>query len=395
MSLKHVVTVKPGKESFIIENRHPWIFSGAIETMPEDLMRGDLAYVKSVQGDFLAIAYFHPKHSLTGRVLSLVEAPILEILRRKFQKALELRTEFVISAKTDCYRWIHAEADGLPGLIVDVYGSCLVVQISTMGMERLRQEIVHILQEYYPEYVIFEKSTSHARLLEGLEPVERVLIGTLPSELLVKEEGVHFCVSLSLGQKTGLFLDQREMRKMIRELARGKCVLNCFAYTGGFSLYALQGGADMVTSVDTCPVATQFAEKNTYLNGFSLQQHRIVREDVFAFLDRESLISYDLIIIDPPAFAKSRKDVEAACKGYHTLLERVFIKCRSGTIVLFSSCSYFVDMILLEQIAFGAAKKSNCNVHVLGRHRDALDHPVSLFHPEGRYLKSLLLWVDI
>ena len=184
------------------------------------------------------------------------------------------------------------------------------------------------------------------------------------------------------------------MRKKIGELAQGKSILNCFSYSGGFSLYGLVGGASHVTSVDTCAKAIELCLQNTILNGFSQDSHTIVKEDVFAFLDRESLSSYDIIILDPPAFAKKRQDVEPASKGYQQIIQTVLTKCKKGTLVLVCSCSYFIEASLFQQIVFRAASASKKEVKILSNHIHAMDHPISLYHPEGDYLKSLLLWVE-
>ena len=199
-------------------------------------------------------------------------------------------------------------------------------------------------------------------------------------------------VSITGGQKTGFFLDQREMRRKIGELAKGKRVLNCFSYSGGFSLYALEGGATEVTSVDTCKKAVKLAEKNTEINGY--KNHKIVQEDVFSFLEKEDLSRYDIIILDPPAFAKKRQDIEPASRGYKELSSHVFTRCKPGTFLLTCSCSYFIDQATFKQIQFKAAAPTQKEVKILSNHIHAMDHPISLFHPEGEYLKGLLFYIS-
>lgn len=387
------VFLKKGKERIILSNRHPWIFSGAIDRVSKDFVSGDIASVYSDEGNFLARAYFHLDNSLCGRILSFEKKSIEEILTEKIKLAFSFRKMLFDPSKTNAFRCINAEQDGLPGLIADFYNGVLVIQISTLGMEKLKSLLIPILVKEIPVQSIYEKSTSSSRQKEGLLPVEGLLYGELIPEVVIQEEGVLFKVSIVDGQKTGFFLDQREMRKKIGELSKDKSVLNCFAYSGGFSLYALKGGAKQVTSVDTCSVASELSLCNTKLNGFSEQNHRIVQKDVFAFLGEEDLSCYDIIILDPPAFAKKRQDIEPASKGYQQLFRSVLQKCKKNTLVLVCSCSYFVDQTLFQQIMFKAASESGRDVKILSHHAQAACHPVSLYHPEGEYLKSLLLWV--
>ena len=388
------VVLKKGKERSIQLNFHPWIFSGAIESHSESILPGDLAYVYSFQGEFLALAYFQLENSLSGRILSFDRKPIQEIIQEKIQKAFQLRSSLMDMAYTNCFRLINAEEDGLPGLIVDCYDQVLVIQINTAGMEKLKSLVVECLIQEINPVSIYEKSTSKAREQERLLPEEGFLYGKEVIEVIVKENGVSLIVSVVEGQKTGFFLDQREMRKKVGELSKGRHLLNCFSYSGGFSLQGLKGGANHVTSIDCCAKATSLCERNSDLGGFSKEKHKIIQEDVFDFLKRDSLRSYDFIILDPPAFAKKRQDVEPATQGYRQINQVVFEKCLPGTLLLTCSCSYFVDVALFQQVIFQAASVAKREVKILSRHIQALDHPISLYHPEGDYLKSLLLWVE-
>ncbi len=286
------------------------------------------------------------------------------------------------------------EEDGLPGLIVDFYDGVLVVQISTLGMEKLRDFILELLIQEIAPRSIYEKSTSSSRALEGLSLQEGLLYGEPVEDVIVQENGIQFLVSITKGQKTGFFLDQREMRKKIGELAKGRKVLNCFAYSGGFSLYALRAGVTKVTSVDSCPVASSLSLQNTQLNGFSVDRHEIIQEDVFAFLQKEDLSSYDLIILDPPAFAKKRADIEPASKAYQQMMQAVFSRCKENALLLTCSCSYFIEESLFKSLVFRAASAAQKEVKVLSHHIQAPDHLVSIYHPEGDYLKSLLLLIE-
>lgn len=388
------VFLKKGREVAIEQGHHPWIFSGAIERFPEGFSSGDLAHIYSHEKKFLGIGYFHTENSLSGRVLSHEKKGIQEILEEKIAAAYAFREALFDFSKTNCFRLVNAEEDGLPGLIIDYYDGTFVLQIGTWGMEKLRDLLVDILVKRFSPRSVYEKSNSSARLQEGLAKQEGLLYGEEVSEITALENGIRFAISIVEGQKTGFFLDQREMRRKIGELSKGKTVLNCFSYSGGFSLYALKGGAKKVISVDSCPKATALARQNTVLNGFSLEQHEIVQEDVFAYLDRCDLSSIDLIILDPPAFAKKRQDVEPATRGYRQLAESVLKRAKKGSLLLACSCSYFIDAPLFQKILFQAAAPHQKEVQILSGHIHALDHPVSLYHPEGDYLKSFLLRIS-
>lgn len=385
------VVLKEGREKSL-QKKHPWIFSGAISSSPQH-EHGEILPVHASNGDFLALAYFHPKNSLAGRVLSFSKEPIDQILEKKIQAAHLLRKRFFDGAVTNAFRLINAEADGLPGLIVDVYNDLFVIQISSYGMERLRPLILKILISSFHPRSIYEKSTSSSRLQEGLKAEEGFLFGDEVKEVEVLENGLKFLVSLTEGQKTGFFLDQREMRQKIAKFTKDKRVLNCFSYTGGFSLFALHGGASYVESVDICKKASALCERNTLLNNFSLNKHKIVQGDVFEYL-KSSALDFDIVICDPPAFAKKRDDIAIACKGYKDLNRSLFSKMPKNSLLLTSSCSYFIDEDLFQNLLFQAALEANRNVRIINKHIQAEDHPVSLYHPEGSYLKSFLLYVE-
>ena len=385
------VRLKPEKEKSLLR-RHPWIFSGAIEGIPADCISGELLPVLASDGRFLAIAYFHPHQSLAGRVLSFVEKPIEEILKEKIDQALKRREPFY-SEGTNAYRLINAEGDGLPGLVVDRYRDVLVIQCTTAGMDHLKPLVVDIFVEKLRPKAIYEKSHGPARQQEGLEDREGFLWGEAPDEVEILENGLTFVLSLKEGQKSGFFLDQREMRLLVRRLAKNRRVLNGFAYTGGFSIAALKGGAAHVDSVEISKKVEPCLTKNLLCNQCDLGKHRLYTEDVFAFLSRPLVEDYDLIILDPPAFAKKRADVDAACRGYKQLLLEVFQRIKRPMMLLFSSCSYYVDEKLLQMLVFQAALESGCTATLHSRHHQAFDHPIALFHPEGEYLKSLLLFI--
>jgi 23S rRNA (cytosine1962-C5)-methyltransferase len=390
MTLQKVI-LKADKEKSLIR-RHPWIFSGAIASLPS-CEPGTLLPVYSASGDFLAQAYFHPDQSLCGRVLSFEEGSIEEILFLRIEEALNLRKAFFDRNVTNAYRLINAEGDGLPGLIVDCYDDVLVIQANTYGIERLKPLIVKLLKQLVSPRTIYEKSSSFSRRQEGLQDQIGLLFGEEVDLVQIKENGMGFFVSIKEGQKTGFFLDQREMRQLVAKYAKDKRVLNCFSYSGGFSLFALKSCATHVVSVDSCQSACSLAYQNTTLNGFDHKLHTILQKDVFEVLKSDPL-DYDLIILDPPAFAKKRGDLLPACNAYKEMNRMVFQKVKAGTLILSSSCSYHVDEELFQNLLFQAASSAHRSVKILGRHIQALDHPISLNHKEGEYLKSLLLYVQ-
>lgn len=374
------VVLKPGKEKSILQ-RHPWIFSGAIATRPAHLP-GDIFPVYSSKGEPLGSGYFHPENSIAGRLLTFTTENPHDAIRRKLKAALNLRQQLM---PLPARRLVNAEGDGLPGLIIDQYNDVVVLQIHTAGMERLKEFLLPELIQLLKPSAIYEKSTGAARRQEGLSDVKSLLYGTPHSHVVIEENGIDYTVPILEGQKTGFFLDQREMRKKILELSQSKKVLNCFAYTGGFSSAALKGGARLVHSVEISADACSWMEQHPC--------HKIFQDDAFDYL-REKPLNYDIVILDPPAFAKKRADVPTASQGYREIHATVIQKMPSNTILLTSSCSSYITPTLFQQIVFQAAYDAGKSVRIIGRHLLAPDHPISLFHPEGDYLKSLLLYLD-
>lgn len=300
---------------------------------------------------------------------------------------------FFDSSKTTGVRLINAEGDFLPGLVVDRYHEVLVMQISTLGMEKLRPYLIEILAEICKPKAIYENSALPSRKEEGLQDVQGFVYGTANPEVPILENGLKFCVSIIEGQKTGFFLDHREMRQEIKNLSNGKRVLNCFAYTGGFSVYAAKGGAKQIDSVDISEKAIKMAEHHFDLNGLSRMHAGFYKEDVFQFL-RQNSLDYDLVILDPPAFAKKQKDIIPACRGYKDINRIAMQKMPSHSILLTCSCSYHIDEALFQKVIFQASVEAKRKVRIIGRHRLGSDHPVNVCHPEGDYLKSLLLYIE-
>jgi 23S rRNA (cytosine1962-C5)-methyltransferase len=384
------VILKPGREK-ALGNRHPWIFSGAVASLPS-FENGQVLPVFSASGQFLCKAYFHLNNSICGRVLTFADETVEKAIEDRICHAIGLREKMFDPDVTNCYRLINAEGDGIPGLIVDIYDDLAVLQANTCGIERLKPLIVPLLSKKLKLRGIFEKSQSTARLKEGLEPATCTLFGECPKEMLVKENGMLFLIDIEQGQKTGFFLDQREMRQLIGKLSKNKRVLNCFSYTGGFSLFALKAGAASVTSIDSSEHACQYARENTLLNHISLEKHNVIRSDVFDYLKNNN-DSFDLVILDPPAFAKKKQDINDACRGYKQINRAAFEMLPPDSYLLTSSCSHFIDEDLFGQVIFQSAIEAGRRATICSRHIQAIDHPVSLFHPEGSYLKSLLLHV--
>ncbi len=384
------VVLKPGRDKSL-RNRHPWIFSGAIATLPV-FENGEVLSVYGESGEFLAKAYFHNANSICGRVLTFLDESSSLAIEQRISEAIALREKMFDREVTNCYRLINAEGDGIPGLIVDVYDDVAVMQVNTCGIERLKAQIVQVLIQKLNLRGIFEKSQSSARRQEGLPDSVRLLFGQCPKEIIVKENGLLFLVGIEDGQKTGFFLDQREMRQLIGRLSKNKRVLNCFSYTGGFSLFALNGGAKSVTSIDSSEEACTYARENTLLNHIPHDLHEVVRADVFDYL-KDNKRAFDVVILDPPAFAKKKQDVNDACRGYKEINRRALEMMPPDSYLLTCSCSHFIDEDLFQQLIFQSAIEAKREAVICSRHIQATDHPVSLFHPEGRYLKSLLLHV--
>jgi 23S rRNA (cytosine1962-C5)-methyltransferase len=385
------VVLKPGRDK-AVRNRHHWIFSGAIQDLPE-FENGAVLPVRSAGGDLLGHGYFNRKSSITGRMVSFGGESPEEGIRRSVERALALRTRLFDPAVTNARRLINAEGDGLPGLIADLYDDVLVLQVATLGMEKLKPFILDILAEAVRPRAVLEKSDLPARREEGLAETEGHLAGERVDKVRILEEGIPYWVSFAQGQKTGFYLDQREARKLVREFSAGRKVLNAFAYTGAFSVCALKGGAVRADSVDSSASAIALAEENFELNGLRSDAGVFFTADVFQFL-REPALDHDFIILDPPAFAKKKADVVAACRGYKDINRLAFQRVRAPGLVLTFSCSHFVDEGLFQQVIFQAASEAGRRVRILQRHRQACDHPVNVYHPETSYLKGFLLYVD-
>ena len=387
----NAVVLKPGRDK-AVRNRHHWIFSGAVRDLP-NFEDGAVLPVRSAGGELLGHAYLNRKSAIIGRMIAFGTEPPDTAVRSSLERALALRKAFFDPAATNALRLVNAEGDGLPGLIADLYDDVLVLQIATLGMEKLKPLVLEVLQGTVRPRAILEKSDLPARREEGLEPFEAVLLGEPVDRVRILEAGVPYWVGLAGGQKTGFYLDQRESRRLVRETASGRRVLNTFSYTGSFSVSALLGGAIRADSVDSSEEALALAQENFELNGLASDAGLFFTADVFEFL-REPALDHDYIILDPPAFAKKRTDVTAACRGYKDINRLAFQRIRTPGLVLTFSCSHFVDETLFQQVVFQAAHEAGRRVRIIQKHRQAFDHPVNVYHPETAYLKGFLLYVD-
>ena len=396
----HKVILRPRREESILRF-HPWVFSGAIADIVGDPREGDLVGVFSSDGKYLATGHYQIG-SIAVRILSFDEDPLQgDFWVRMLSRALALREACGLdgSAATTCYRLVHGEGDGLPGLIIDYYDGVCVLQAHSVGMFRAKGAIAEGLRQVYGDRLkaVYDKSSGTAPYKAGLELVDGYLYkgaGWTGDEARVLENGNQFCVNWNEGQKTGFFLDQRENRQRVGQLSRGRNVLNLFCYTGGFSIYALSGGAVHVDSVDSSQRAMDMVDRNVALNGFDAGRHTSYTADAIDFLKAVPEGKYDLIIVDPPAFAKHRGALKNALRAYQRLNEAAIAKVAPGGFVFTFSCSQVVDKEAFALAVFSAAAAAGRSVRILDRLNQPADHAVNIYHPEGEYLKGLLLYVE-
>ncbi len=381
--------LQKGKER-PVKNRHPWIFSGAIDRIDEGFEAGDLVRVLSANDEFLGVGYLNPGSQIVVRMLAFEDIAIDEhFFDEKITQAFEIRKKF-IPRDTNAYRLIHSEGDFLSGLVVDVYGDFLVAEFNTAGIDAWKPVIVRCLQKYFPSHSVFERSDSDLRKWEGLKRSVGVLVGSEPPEAVeILENGLRFGVDIKGGQKTGFFLDQRESREYVRTISAGKRVLNCFAYTGGFSVYAAKGGAREVVSVESSEPAVAMGRKNFERNGLGAEASVWAQQDVFDYL-RATKKEFDMIILDPPAFCKSKNQVQHAARGYKDINLQALKQLPKGGLLFTFSCSSYITPDLFQKIVFGAASDAKRDVRILKKTSHAFDHPINIYHPEGEYLKGIL-----
>jgi 23S rRNA (cytosine1962-C5)-methyltransferase len=385
------VFLKKGRETPVLRG-HPWIFSGAVEKVEDDRDIG-VADVCDHQRNWLARGLYNIKSQIRVRILTWDKEPIdRDFFSRRLTQASSLRQKY-LSATTNAYRIINGEGDFLPGLIVDRYGDFLVCQFFTAGIDSFKDEILASLSSLASVKGVFERSDGKVREEEGLSPSVGTLAGEAPPDLVtIEENGFKFLVDVRRGQKTGFFLDQRDNRNLLSTFTAGRTVLNCFSYSGAFSVYAFGGGAKEVISLDSSRPALELAEHNLALNGIPQANAQLLKGDAFAYL-KECDTTFDIIILDPPSLAHKRSDVEAATGGYKFLNLHAFKHLNRGGFLVTFSCSQHLSIDLFQKVVFGAAVDSRRKVSVLKRLGQSFDHPVSLHHPEGEYLKGLVLKV--
>ena len=376
---------------------HPWVFSGAIKKIEGNPAEGDIVAVLSASNEVLAFGHYQVG-SIAVRVLSFDSSCLMpDFWENRIMAAKQLRS-VIKSSDTDCYRLIHGEGDGLPGLIVDIYDDVAVLQAHSVGMFRSRQAICDALVKVFGGSLraVYDKSSGTAPFKAGLELKDGYLYlnGQELPETTVLENGHKFIVNWEAGQKTGFFLDQRDNRALVERYSKGKRVLNLFCYTGGFSVYALAGGAVRVDSVDSSAKAIEMVERNISLNGFAPDSHKSFCEDEIDYVKNCKRGEYDLMIVDPPAFAKHRGALNNALRAYRRLNAAAIANVAPGGIVFTFSCSQAVDKNAFALAVFSAAAETARRVRIIGRMTQPADHPVNIYHPEGEYLKGLVLFVE-
>jgi 23S rRNA (cytosine1962-C5)-methyltransferase len=383
------VILKSGKEKSI-QRRHPWIFSGAVYGVSREINDGEMVDVVDSKNQHLGTGYFSDKGSIVVRILTFGEETFSDTFwKDKLQSAWYLRTQLLDFEVTNAFRVIHGEGDGISGLIIDYYDKNWVIQAHSTGVFLQMEQIAEAIKSNFPDYceTIYCKSS-------GTLPntgTDYFLFGT-KAETVAKENNILFSVNWVEGQKTGFFLDQRENRKLLGEFSKGKKVLNTFCYTGGFSIYAMSAGAELVTSVDISQKAVDLAASNMELN-FPKANHKAVADDVFNFMKENHQI-YDVIVLDPPAFAKSIKSKHTATQAYKRL-NIAGLKALAPNGILFTfSCSQVIDDVLFYNTVAAAAIETGRNIRVLHKLEQGPDHPTNIYHPEGHYLKGLVLFVE-
>jgi len=391
-----LLTLHPARERSLI-NRHPWVFSGAVAKHPKGAVGGDFVHVVSADGKWLATGFYSPESQIVVRCFEFnnAEADPNEpaYWHSKLNRALALRTRLNLAAtQTNCRRLLHAEGDEMPGIIADAYGETVVLQVLTLGAERVLPHLAEGLLTAGYKYL-------YLKIKEQTHWLERVSLkaGWLGAEgqpkVEVQEQGMRFMVDVVEGQKTGFFLDQRDARALLHNYAQDAKVLNTFSYTGGFSLAALAGGASHAISVDISKSAVEQAHHNAALNGWGDDRHTAVAADCFDYI-REAPTDLDIIVLDPPAFAKKDSALKNAARGYKELNLKAFKLLKPGGLLFTFSCSQAVSRDLFRKIVFGAAADAKRSVSILHQTTQPPDHPINIYHPEGEYLKGLVLRVE-
>jgi 23S rRNA (cytosine1962-C5)-methyltransferase len=388
------IVLKSGKDQSA-RRYHPWIFSGAIKKIYGNPVEGDVVDVFDNKDEFLATGHYQPG-SIAVRILAFEKIiPDSAFFHQRIKSAIEYRNAIGLGfdKKTNVFRLVHAEGDNLPGLIIDYYNGVAVMQMHSVGMYRMRAEIAAVLKELLGEKIkaVYDKSEGTIPYMSGIKGVNEFVIGG-SEPVIVSEDGFKFAVDWTTGQKTGFFIDQRENRKLLSEYSSGRDVLNMFAYTGGFSVYALKN-ARLVHTVDSSAMAIDMAEENVRLNYGNDLRHKSFKTDAFEFLN-DIKDKYDLIILDPPAFAKHNDVLSNALQGYKRLNMKAIEQIRPGGIIFTFSCSQVVTRENFRKSVFAASANTGRNVKILHQLSQPADHPVNIYHPESEYLKGLVIYVE-
>jgi 23S rRNA (cytosine1962-C5)-methyltransferase len=383
------IILKKGKEKPLLRG-HPWVFSGAIERVEGDISPGDGGEVYSAEGQFLGIGHFNPHSQIILRLLTQKKEELgYHFFKERIFRAAGLRDKW-FRGKTNAYRVINGEGDFLPGLIVDRYGETLVLQCLTAGMERLKGLLIDILVDHFLPHVLYERSDVATRKEEGLSEASGLLYGEeVPDLVEIEEYGAHFRVDVKRGQKTGFYLDQRENRFNLERLSQGKKILDCFCYTGAFSIHAGLGGANEITLIDSSEEALNMAEEHFRLNHLEKVQHQLIRGDAFDVM-RSLEPDFDMVILDPPPFAKKKSHLPSASRGYKDLNLWAFRLLKRDSLLFTFSCSHHMSWDLFQKVVFAASVDAGKRIQLLGRMGHPIDHPINLSHPEGEYLKGMI-----
>lgn len=393
--MSKAITLKTGREKSVLQ-RHPWIFSGAVESVQGDPGVGETVEVLSASGEWLGRAAYSPQSNIRARMWTWDPQQTVDagFIRRQVAQALALRKTLIPQRETNALRLVHGESDGLPGVIVDRYADWLVVQCLTAGADAWKSEILAALTELTGISQVYERSDVDVRRLEGLPERAGLLSGAAaPERVVIEENGLKFGVDVRTGQKTGFYLDQRYNRQRLGQMAAGRQVLNCFCYTGAFSAYALAGGATDVLSIDSSAHALLVGQENIRLNDLPESKATWLEGDVFQLLRklRDQARAFDLIVLDPPKFAPTAVQVEQAARGYKDINLLAFKLLRPGGLLFTFSCSGGISADLFQKIVAGAALDAKVDAKIVEHLAQGCDHPVALTFPEGTYLKGLVL----
>lgn len=393
--MNKIIKLRPGKEESLLR-RHPWVFSGAIASVPDGVEEGDEVTVCDSKGNVIGAGHYQIG-SITVRILEFgVDSISDDFFERRLRSAFSLRqTLGLIRPDNNCFRLVHGEGDFLPGLVIDIYGDTAVMQAHSPGMHFARRRIADALTLIPDARIrnVYYKSDTTLPYKAHLDPENEYLIGGYDGNIAL-ENGLQFNIDWLKGQKTGFFVDQRENRALLEKFAHGRTVLNMFCYTGGFSVYAMRGGALSVDSVDSSSKAVALTDANISLNFPDDSRHRTFDTDAFKFLADMEQDKYDLIILDPPAFAKHRSAIRNGLRGYQKLNTRAFEKIRSGGVLFTFSCSQAITREMFRLAVFSAAAETGRRVRILHQLSQPADHPIDFAHPEGEYLKGLVLYVE-